>query len=518
MAVWMGTSMACAQCHTHKYDPITNKEYFQFYAILNQSADSDKKDEVPLHEIWQPAQKEQKEKLSKEIAQAESLFTKPDPKWLTGLDAWAAQPHPELAKQKPEPKAVIAALAIAKEKRTPQQKKQIADHYVRNVAPEAKAAQAKLAALKKQFDAIKPVTVPIMKDLTGKERRVTRVQLRGNWQALDEEVQGGTPAAFPPLPSGMEANRLAMAKWLVDRKNPLTARVMMNRLWEQIFGVGIVRTSEEFGSQGELPSNPDLLDWLSAEFMDSGWDMKHMLTLMLSSRAYRQSSKVTPELQERDPDNRLLARGPRFRSTGELLRDQSLAVSGLLSPKMYGPAVRPMSPSLGLSTAFGRGNDWTTSEGEDKHRRSVYTEVRRNAPYASYMTFDASNREVCTLRRGRTNTPLQAFVTLNDPVFIECAQALARRTVKEGGASAGERLQWMFRVCLSRPAKPAEITRLIALLDETKSALIADQARATKLATEPLGPLPSGMKADELAAWTTVANVVMNLDEFVMRR
>jgi hypothetical protein len=518
MAVWMGTSMACAQCHTHKYDPITLKEYFQFYAILNQSADSDKKDEVPLHEIWQPTQKEQKEKLSKEIAQAESLFTKPDPKWLTGLDAWAAQPHPELAKQKPEPKVVIAALAVAKEKRTPQQKKQIADHYVRNVAPEAKAEQAKLAVLKKQFDAIKPVTVPIMKDLTGKDRRVTRVQLRGNWQALDEEVRAGTPAVFPPLPTGMEANRLAMAKWLVDRKNPLTARVKMNRLWEQIFGVGIVRTSEEFGSQGELPSNADLLDWLSAEFMDSRWDMKHMLTLMLSSRAYRQSSKVTPDLQERDPDNRLLARGPRFRSTGELLRDQSLAVSGLLSPKMYGPAVRPMSPSLGLSTAFGRGNDWTTSDGEDKHRRSVYTEVRRNAPYASYMTFDASNREVCTLRRGRTNTPLQAFVTLNDPVFIECAQALARRTVKEGGASAGERLQWMFRVCLSRPAKPVEITHLTALLDETKSTLGSDQARATKLATEPLGPLPSGMKADELAAWTTVANVVMNLDEFVMRR
>ena len=518
MAVWMGTSMACAQCHTHKYDPITIKEYFQFYAILNQSADADKKDESPLHEIWQPGQKDKLAKAKADLAAAEAALAKPDPKWLVGLDAWATKPHPELAKLKPEPKAVIAALAVTKDKRTGDQVKLLTDYYIRNVAPEAKDQRAKAAALQKQVDAIKPVTVPMMKDLTGKDRRVTRIQLRGNWQALDEVVQGGVPSAFPPLPKGMVADRLGMAKWLVDRNNPLTARVMMNRLWEHLFGVGIVRTSEEFGSQGELPVHPELLDWLAAEFMESGWDLKHMLTLMVSSRAYQQVSKVTPDLQERDPDNRLLARGPRFRPTGEMLRDQSLAVSGLLSGKMFGPAVRPLSPSLGLSTAFGRGNDWTVSDGEDKHRRSVYTEIRRNAPYASYMTFDATNREVCTLKRGRTNTPLQAFVTLNDPVFVECAQALARRVLKEGGTSVGDRLQWMFRVCLSRSASDLEVKLLSSLLDESQRDLATNPANAAKLATEPLGPLPAGMNAVELAAWTTLANVVMNLDEFVMRR
>lgn len=518
MAVWMGTSMACAQCHTHKYDPITLKEYFQFYAILNQSADSDKKDEVPLHEIWQPGQKESQAKLKAEVAALDALFAKPDAKWLTGFDEWAAQPHPELAKLKPEPKPVIDALAVAKEKRTPAQLQQLKDYYVRNVAREAKEQRSKLADTRKRMEAIKPVTVPIMQDLKGKDRRVTRVQLRGNWQALDEEVQGGTPAVFPPLPQGMEANRLAMAKWLVDRKNPLTARVMMNRLWEQLFGVGIVRTSEEFGSQGELPFHPELLDWLAAEFMDSGWDVKHMLNLMVSSRAYRQSSKVTPDLQERDPENRLLARGPRFRPTGEMLRDQALAVSGLLSPKMHGPSVRPMSPSLGLSTAFGRGNDWTTSTGEDRHRRSLYTEVRRNAPYASFMTFDATNREVCTLRRNRTNTPLQAFVTLNDPVFIECAQALARRTMKEGGATTPQRLQWLVRLCLARRATNAELKRLTQLLDDTNASFASDPKRATQMATDPIGAVPAGMNPPELASWTTLANIVMNLDEFVMRR
>lgn len=518
MAVWMGTSMACAQCHTHKYDPITNKEYFQFYAILNQSADADKKDESPLHEIWQPGQKDAKSKLAGEVAALDALFAKPDPVWLGGLNAWAGQAHPELAKVKPEPKAVIDALAVAKEKRSPQQVQQIRDYYVRNVAPEAGVQRRKLADARRKLEAIKPVTVPIMQDLKGKDRRVTRVQLRGNWQALDEEVQGGTPAAFPSMVQGAEANRLALAKWLVDRKNPLTARVMMNRLWEQLFGVGLVRTSEEFGSQGELPFHPDLLDWLAAEFMDSGWDVKHMLTVLVSSRSYRQSSKVTPDLLERDPENRLLARGPRFRPTGEMLRDQALALSGLLSPKMFGPAVRPVSPSLGLSTAFGRGNDWTTSDGEDRHRRSIYTEVRRNAPYASFMTFDATNREVCTLRRNRTNTPLQAFVTLNDPVFIECAQALARRTVLEGGSTTAQRLQWLFRLCLTRAAGPGEVERLTKLLDEAQAAFAGDPQRAVKMATDPLGPIPTGMNASELAAWTTVANVVTNLDEFVMRR
>lgn len=415
------------------------------------------------------------------------------------------------------PPVVVAALSLAKDKRTPAQQKTATDYFVRNVAKESGPERKRLAAINKEIAALKPVTVPIMRDLEAKQRRITKVQLRGNWQALGDEVNEATPAVFPALPKDAPRNRLTMARWLISRDNPLTARVAVNRLWESIFGTGIVRSSEEFGSQGDLPVHPELLDWLAAELMDSGWDMKHLLKLMLTSQAYRQNSKSTPELNERDPDNRFLARGPRFRPTGEMLRDQALAVSGLLSAKMYGAPVRPMTPNMGLSTAFGRSNDWTVSEGEDKHRRSVYTEVRRNSPYASFTTFDAGNREVCMIRRSRTNTPLQAFVTLNDPVFIETHQAMARRVVSEA-KDVPSRLSRLFKICLSREPTAQESAALTALHAESLATYQADAAGATKMATDPLGPAPKDAHVPELAAWTTVANVVMNLDEFLMRR
>ena len=292
----------------------------------------------------------------------------------------------------------------------------------------------------------------------------------------------------------------------------------MNRLWETVFGVGIVRSSEEFGSQGDLPVHPELLDWLAGEYVRSGWDTKHMLRLMFTSRAYRQSSASTVALNERDPDNRLLARGPRFRPAGELLRDQALAVAGLLSTKMYGAPVRPMRPASGLSAAFGSSNDWTTSAGEDAHRRSVYTDTRRNSPYPSFTTFDAPNRETCTLRRGRSNTPLQAFVTLNDPVFVEASQGLARRLLKEGPADTAGRLQMAYRLCVARAADAHEIKALEALLQRSLTAYRAAPALATQMATQPIGPADKGADLAELAAWTAVAGVVMNLDEFLMRR
>lgn len=423
---------------------------------------------------------------------------------------------PQADKRKDLPSAVLAALAAPSP--SPEQQAKIKDYYVRNAAAESTKERSRLTSLNKQLADMKQITVPVMKDLAGKDRRVTKIQLRGNWQALDAEVTAGTPAALPPLPAKVTPNRMALAKWLVDRQNPLTARVTVNRMWEHLFGTGIVRTSEEFGSQGELPVHPELLDWLAADFMENHWDVKRTLKLMVMSQAYRQTSKVTPLLEERDPDNRLLARGPRFRPTGELLRDEALFVSGLLSPKMFGKPVRPVRPALGLNTAFGGGNDWTTSEGEDKHRRSVYTEVKRNSPYPSFSTFDAPNRETCTIRRGRTNTPLQAFVTLNDPVFIEAAQALARRIVSEGGHTTPERLAWAFRQCLSRPPNDIEIKRLASLLEDSASTYAADQDHAQKMAADPIGPIPTGANVTELAAWSTVANVIMNLDEFVMRR
>ncbi|HZN34395.1 MAG TPA: DUF1553 domain-containing protein, partial [Pirellulaceae bacterium] len=475
MAVWMGTTIACAQCHNHKYDPISQEEFFRLFALFNNTADADRRDESPLLERWSPQQIEQREILEEEIA------------------------------------------AIEKEREEDKEKN-----------------KDRLAALKKSLAEIKPEkSVPIQRELPADQRRVTKLQHRGNYLDVGQEVTAGTPAAFPPLPEDAQpaggntaqpaagntapADRLALARWLVSPENPLTARVLANRFWEQIFGIGLVATSEEFGSQGELPSHPELLDWLATELERLNWDQKAFLKVLVMSAAYRQSSRVTPELAARDPDNRLLARGPRVRLSAEMVRDQALAVSGLLSPKLFGPPVKPPQPALGLSAAFGSGIDWQASKGEDKHRRALYTTWRRSSPYPSMTTFDAPNREVCTLRRSRTNTPLQALVTLNDPVYIEAAQSLARRVV-QGGAETGERIDFAFRLCLSRPPTAAEASRLIKLLDETLAEFRDDAESAKKMATDPLGAAPEGADLAQLAAWTVVANVILNLDEMLMKR
>lgn len=511
-AVFMGTTMACAQCHTHKYDPITITEYFRSYAFLNQSADSDKRDEAPLHEIYPPGMKAQRDQWMKDAAVAEAVFKKLNPAWLAGFDEWLAK-GPKLTD-----KAVKAALDAPKDKRTKAQLKLLQDHYVRNVSPAAKAERALADDLKKKIAESKPVTVPIMQDLAGAQRRKTFIQLRGNWQALGDQVDEGVPTHLARWDESLPKNRLGLARWIVSRDNPLTARVTMNRLWETVFGVGIVRTSEEFGSQGDLPVHPELLDWLAAEFVESGWDTKKMLSLLLNSRAYRQSSASTAKLNEQDPDNRFVARGPRFRPSGEMLRDQALAVSGLLSAKMFGAPVRPMRPNMGLSIAFGSSGDWMTSAGEDRHRRSLYTDTRRSTPYPSFATFDAPNRETCVIRRGRSNTPLQAFVTLNDPVFVETSQALARRLLKEGGADDDMRLRFAYSLCLSREPDANELATLKTLLAKSAAQYKADAALALKMATDPLGPADKGADLPTLAAWTAVSSVIMNLDEFLMRR
>ena len=293
---------------------------------------------------------------------------------------------------------------------------------------------------------------------------------------------------------------------------------MANRLWEMVFGIGIVPTSEEFGSQGEMPTHPALLDWLAVEFMESGWDMKAFLKLLVSSAAYRQDSRVNAQDLEKDPDNRLLSRGPRFRLSAEMIRDQALAVSGLLSAKMYGAPVRPPQPNLGIKAAFGGGIDWATSKGEDKFRRGLYTTWRRSNPYPSMATFDAPNRETCTVRRNRTNTPLQALVTLNDPVYIETAQALARRAVKEAGPDDPARIAGrIFQLALVRPAKASELTPLLEFYQKAYKSFLQDTAGARALATEPIGAPGKGSDLVGLAAWTAVANVVLNLDEIFQK-
>jgi hypothetical protein len=412
------------------------------------------------------------------------------------------------------PARVLEILAVTPTERSENQKASLSEYYRANLEPALKPDREQLAELKKQLASIQPNTVPIMRELQTGKRRKTQVQLRGNYLALGDEVTEAVPAAFHPLPRNAKPDRLALARWLVDENNPLTARVTVNRFWEQIFGIGLVRTSEDFGMQGDMPTHPELLDWLATEFMAQKWNVKEFLKMLVTSATYRQSSRATPELQERDPDNILLAHGPRSRMPAEVVRDQTLAVSGLLSRKMYGPPVRPPQPALGLTAAFGGSLDWKTSDGEDRYRRGLYIEWRRTSPYASMATFDAPNREVCALRRPRSNTPLQALVTLNDPVYVEAAQALGRRMAQHDGPTE-DKARFGFRLCLARAPRDQELRKLVDFYEAAR----ASYATKPEMAKQMAGLTDSSVfnEPADPAAWTAVGNVLLNLDEMLMR-
>jgi mono/diheme cytochrome c family protein len=417
--------------------------------------------------------------------------------------------EPRLLKRLAVPADVRAVLDVPAANRTADQHSKLAAHF-RSVAPSLKPLRDEVAALEKSRPAV--ALLPVMQELPAGQRRTTRVLVKGDFLNPGEPVEPGVPAAFHALPPGAAADRLALAKWLVRPENPLTARVAVNRLWAQIFGRGLVETEEDFGTQGEPPTHPELLDWLATEYIRLGWDTKALLKVIVTSATYRQSSRVSPELLKRDPANRLLGRMPRVRLEAEMVRDQALALAGLLSRKAGGPSVYPPQPAGLWQAAFNGQRSWTTSTGEDRHRRGLYTFWRRTVPYPSMATFDAPSRETCSVKRVRTNTPLQAFVTLNDPVYVEAAQALARRLVREGGATPETRAAYGLQLCLSRPATPAQVETLVALYRAELARFRADAARAKALATDPVGPVPAGTDEAELAAWTVVANVLLNLD------
>ena len=398
-------------------------------------------------------------------------------------------------------------------------------HYVSKIAPSRQSLRSERDALVKKLADIKPTTtVPILNELAPDKLRPTHIQIRGNYKVKGDLVSPDVPKAFhawnPTSSDGStpRMDRLAFARWLMQPDNPLTARVIANRYWETLFGVGIVRSSEEFGSQGDLPSNAELLDHLASDLIRSGWDTKRFIRNIVLTAAYRQRSSVSPTRYEEDPDNVFVSRGPRFRVTAEQVRDMALASAGLLSQRLYGPPARPPQPALGLTAAFGGKTDWDTSKGEDRFRRGLYTLWRRSNPYPSMATFDAPNREVCVLKRDRTNTPLQALVTLNDPAYVEAAQGLARRIVVYDlpTGSLTDRSERVFELALTRRPNPRELEAIANLYRETRSELANNMDRANKLATEPIGPLPSNADAVELATWTTICNVILNLDEFLM--
>jgi hypothetical protein len=389
--------------------------------------------------------------------------------------------------------------------RTPEQAKELSA-YFREIAPSLAATGDQLEELRRELNSLNISTALVMGEQPGIDRPYDFIRMRGAFLNTAEKVYANVPAALPPLPEGSPHNRLGLARWLASKDNPLTARVAVNRIWEQYFGRGIVETSEDFGTQGERPVHPELLDWLAMEFMDRAWSMKAIHRLIVTSTAYRQTSQVTPELLHLDPYNRLIARGPRFRMEAEMIRDSALAASGLLSRKIGGPSVFPPQPP-GIWEYLPNSEDkWVPSKGEDRYRRGIYTFIRRSAPYPSLVNFDAPSREVCTVRRQRANTPLQALTTLNDDAFFEIAKALAGRMLREGGDTDRSRVEYGFRLVTSRRPKLDETDRILSWQSLQREYFAAHADAARKIA---------GDAADRAsqASWTMVANVLLNLDE-----
>src|SRR5262245_1789359 len=433
------------------------------------------------------------------------------------------------------PARVRPVLSIPLSERSEKQREDLSAQF-RAATTLLKADRDRLEKLRSELRALNITTALVMQERPGYERPSTFFHERGGFLNKSEKVFAATPAVLPPMPESAPINRLGLARWLVDENNPLTARVTVNRFWEQIFGHGMVETSEDFGTQGERPSHPELLDWLAVEFMNptwntsdgathakgdgantqsqspnpqsQGWSMKSLVRLIVTSSTYRQSSATLPAMLEKDPYNRLLARGPRFRMEAEMIRDVTLAAGGLLSRKLGGPSVFPLQPE-GVWKAPYSGEKWNVSKGEDRFRRSLYTFVRRSSPHPAMMTFDATSREYCAVRRVRTNTPLQALTTLNDEAAMEAARALAKRMIEEGGDDLRARLIYGFRACMTRTPEEKEVERLTSLRQQQLSNFAANAAEAGKIARD----YSTRANATEFAAGTMVANVLLNLDE-----
>jgi hypothetical protein len=463
--VWLGLTVGCCQCHDHKYDPLSQREFYQLFAFFNSDREADI--DAPL-----PGEAE---KLAKQRA---------------AFDA--------------ERSKLQAAVDEAKAKKRP--------------SDDLKKREAALAAhLKKAPAASKAMTLA-----AGPTKR-THVMVRGDFLRKGAEVKPGTPAVLPN-PSGPMATRLDLARWLVSPDNPLTARVTVNWVWSKFFGRGLVATPEDFGTQGQKPSHPELLDWLASEFMDprvaatrSGarqpWSLKHLHKLIVTSAAYRQSSAVTPEHLARDPLNVFLARQSRLRLEAEIVRDEALAASGLLNRTVGGPSIRPPQPPGVSELTYANSAKWVETTGPDRYKRGLYVWFQRTSPYPMLTTFDTPDSNVCVVRRERSNTPLQALTLLNDAVFVEAAQALANRVLAAKGNDA-DRVTLAFRLCLGRSPAESERDRLVKLLGDFRTLAAAQPTDAAKLTGD---HRPEGVPPVEAAAWVALARTLLNLDEFVTR-
>jgi mono/diheme cytochrome c family protein len=476
---FLGLTVGCCQCHDHKYDPISQREYFQFFAFFN---DSDEPD-LP---IATPEELARRAKVEAEVDAFLLAARAKDPSLAEAQKTWEASL--DMAGRQKQSEAFRNAMNVAFEARDEGQKSIAFEAFV-DQAPAAKKLRQEVAAMRKK--APKPVTTMVVRERA--KPRDTRLFIKGDFTRLGDPVAPGVPRVLPPLaPRSGRADRLDLARWIVDPANPLTARVAVNRIWQVYFGRGLVETENDFGTQGAAPSHPELLDWLATEFAANGWGVKAIHRLIVTSNTYRQASTVSPDQSASDPENRRLARQSRLRLEAELIRDAALCASGLLTPTVGGPSVFPPQPDGVMSLGQVR-REWVASEGPERYRRGLYTYFWRGTPHPSLVAFDAPDATRACTRRMRSNTPLQALALLNDKASIEFAQALAARVLREGPSDSAGRLALAFRLALSRTPTDGELRRLANLLEDAKAA----------------DPEPE--------AWTTVARVLLNLDEFITR-
>jgi hypothetical protein len=531
--VWLGLTLGCAECHSHKYDPISHKEYYQLFAYFTgisepmvEGAMAHDQPLVPILKSATPEQTKELEAIRMETAVLEKAIDKElrryaykdpmDGKPRRSQSAWEAK----VKSGANLPMPVSAALKVEPYQRDETQKKTVRDYYLRKINEDAKdifglleTDLAELAEKRKAIEDAIPYT------LVSEEMAMPRpafVLIRGDFQNKGGRVERGIPAFLPPMTDGAPKNRLGLARWLTRPDHPLTARVTVNRLWAQIFGQGIVRTAADFGSQGEYPSHPELLDWLAADFVRSGWDIKAMLRKIVHSATYQQSAAHTALGDKLDPGNRLLHRSPRYRLGAEELRDNALAISGLLNRKIGGPSFMPYQPP----DFYKYKNEvwtWTPSAGAEQYRRGLYAFWRRTALHPMFAILDAPSREECNIHRARTNTPLQALVTLNDPSFVEAARVFAQKILTQGPPEHDARLAFAFRGATCRLPSDAEMKILRERYRQQHDRFEADADAASKLVNVGQYPREAQLDVAELAAWTAFCNMVLNLDEVLTR-
>ena len=532
--VFLGLTMKCARCHDHKFDPISQREYYRFFALFNavpeNGIDGAHGNAAPMLEFPNPAEAAKIKELTRQVTvfsdqldQRNKESRGDETAWVLArrevLKSQSTNPSPSTSQEKTPVDDIVL---IRHEKRTPAQVKTLRDYYLETHDAKYKSILGERTKVRRQRDEVirRISSTMVMRDMA--QPRPTYVLKRGQYDQHDAEVQPGLPSALPPLPHGAPRNRLGLAFWLTSPDHPLTARVTVNRYWQMYFGNGIVKTAENFGAGGELPSHPELLDWLARRFVESNWNIKAFQKRIVTSATYRQASRVTPDLLARDPENRLLARGPRFRMSAEFIRDNALVISGLLVRRVGGPSVRGYQPEgLWDEVAFGiktyGAQVYVQDHGEKLYRRGLYTFWKRSCPPPSLATFDAPSREVCIMRRERTNTPLQALALLNDPAYVEAARAFAERIMKQGGDSDPQRVAYAFRLATGRHITAEEKAVLLEEFHDRLNDFHADKQAAQKLLG--IGELPHDESLDKsrLAAWTMVARIILNLDETISK-